>query len=286
MPDIVIPNVFTNGTVADAEQVSENTYLPKDPSTVDNPSVINGDLTNPNRDGWTISSQDVRRDHFSKSTMVSATANQDFFNDLYIGQSASGFPSGEWWEDAQVIPGCAVTFYTPTLMTALSLTWNISLVIDSNVQVRNSNDKTIKEYNAVGDPYSLSGVAAPYYDIGQARLILFINDLPVFPMQRIMLTGAASMAYDPNDPDFYYNNYYGPDTRDWCASFVWDMNMLSQNPNFDITKAPIYRGWHTADIRLVFPAYDEKASPPTLDGTDGVRHVRVKTRRMGYTLIR
>tara|TARA_R100000951_G_C2650546_1_gene184217 strand:+ start:661 stop:1521 length:861 start_codon:yes stop_codon:yes gene_type:complete len=286
MPDITIPNTFADGAVADAEQVSENTYLPK--VSPDNPSVMNGDLTNPNRDGWTINSQDVRRDHFSKSTMVSATANQDFFNDLYLGQSNSTFPySLEWWKEAQVIPGCAVTFYTPAIITAVSLTWHVSLVIDANVQDVNNGNKTIKSYSgAAADNYSLAGLSKPYYDLGKARLILFINDLPVFPMQRILLNGAASMSYDPTNPERYQNHYYGPDTRDWSASFVWDENMLSQNPNFDLTKAPIYRGWHTADLRLILPPYDEQASPATTDGTGGVRQVRVKSRRMGYTLIR
>ena len=286
MADITIPNIFIDGATAEADKVSENTHLPK--LSPDNLSVMNGDLTNPNRDGWSIDSQDVRRGHFSKSKMVSATANQDFFNDLYLGQSSSGL-TGEWWEDAQVIPGCAINFYTPTIITAVALTWNISLIIDANVQVKNHASKTIKANSGhASDPYSLAGVSKPYYDLGEARLILFINGLPVFPMQRILLNGAASMAYDPTAPDEFCNHYYGPDTRDWCASFLFDTNTGAQLANFasDVTTYPIFRGWHTADIRLVFPAYNEQASPPTVDGSEGTRHVRVKTRRMGYTLIR
>ena len=284
MPDITIPNVFSDGSPADAEQVSENTYLPKDIASIDNPEVINGKLTNPNRDGWSIDSQDVRRGHFSDSRMVSATANQDFFDDVYLGQAVSGFPTGTWWEDAQVIPGCAVTFYVPWTVRAVSLTWHLTAVVDAAVADVNSATNTIKRYDGAGDPYSISGLPAPYYDEGPARLMLFINDLPVFPVQRFLLNGAASMAYDLAEPQEYYNEYYAPDTRDWSGSFLFDVNTGAQLSNFLLTQFPIFRGWHTADIRLVFPAYDTAAA--ATDGTGGIKQVRVKTRRMGYTIIR
>ena len=273
MPDITIPNVCADGSPADAEQVSENTYLPK--LSPDNPEAMNGRLTNPNRDGWSIDRQDVRRGHFSKTDMVSATANQAFFDDLYIGQGVPGFPSGAFWEDAQVIPGCAVTFYVPWTVRAVSLTWHLTAVVDANVTAPNVK---------VGPNYSISGNPNPFYNLGPARLMLFINDLPVFPVQRFLLNGAASMAYDPAAPGTYYNHYYAPDTRDWSGSFVFDAQTGAQLPNFaaDITTYPIFRGWHTADIRLVYPAYDESLALLN----SGVKQVRVKTRRMGYTIIR
>jgi hypothetical protein len=94
------------------------------------------------------------------------------------------------------------------------------------------------------------------------------------------------MAYDLSNPEEYYNEYYAPDTRDWSGSFLFDVNTGAQLPEFaaDITTYPIFRGWHTADIRLVFPAYDTATA--ATDGTGGIKQVRVKTRRMGYTIIR
>lgn len=282
MPDITIPNVFADGSPADAEQVSENTYLPK--LSPDNPEVMNGRLTNPNRDGWSIDRQDVRRGHFSKTNMVSATANQDFFDDLYIGQGVPGFPSGAFWEDAQVIPGCAVTFYVPWTVRAVSLTWHLTAVVDANVTATNNAGNTIKADSDPVDPFSIDG-RKPFYNLGPARLMLFINDLPVFPVQRFLINGAASMAYDPTAPGTYYNHYYAPDTRDWSGSFVFDAQTGAQLPNFNplsTSDYPINRGWHTADIRLVYPAYDESLALLN----SGVKQVRVKTRRMGYTIIR
>tara|TARA_Y100000361_G_scaffold151083_2_gene167832 strand:- start:1443 stop:2303 length:861 start_codon:yes stop_codon:yes gene_type:complete len=286
MPNITIPNVFVDGSSADADQASENTYLPKVPP--DNLAVMNGGLDDDNRDGWIIENQDVRRGHFSRSGMVSATANQDFFDDLFIGQGVSGFPSGTWWDDAQVIPGCSVTFHIPwggvPAVRAVNFTWHLTAVVDAAVSDTNSGSGSLKRFNAAGDPYSIAGISQGFYDKGDARLMLFINGFPVFPVQRYLLNGAASMAYDPANPGDYYNEYYAPDTRDWSGSFTFEANVATQlggeftNP----LNWPIVRGWHTADIRLVLPAYDGTST----DATGGVRQVRVKTRRMGYTIIR
>lgn len=268
MPNITIPNTFVDGAASNAEQVSENTYLPK--STPDNLEVINGRLTNPNRDGWSIDREDVRRGHFSQSNMVAATANQDFFENTFGGVDRTGFPLQKDIEEAKVIPGCGVSFYVPWQVQATVLTWHVSLVVDAEQTDRNKKTTA---------PYSLTGDNAPVYQDGQVLLMLFINGLPTYAIRRTILNGAASMAFDNSTPGLYNNNLYAPDTRDWTGNFLFDQTVGGLGGlNFGQEYWPVFEGWHTADIRIVFP--------PNSGSGVGVRQVRVKTRRMGYTLIR
>ena len=267
MPDITLPNTFTDASPADAELASENTYLPK--ATSDNLEVINGRLTNPNRDGWSLGREDVRRGHFSQSGQVAATANQDYFDD---NVTLSDFPSptydvGDLEEQALAIPGCSVSFFVPWTMTAVLLNWHLSLITDAGRLIKYSP-------------------TAATYAIGSTRLQLFVDGFPVRAIQRRMRDGNTTMAYDPiGDPGVYNNDYSRPDTRAWSGSFLYDSSLGSTiippgNTNL------INRGWHTASIRIVFPKFEETGDPlPAVPGV-GVKQARVKTRRMGYTLIR
>lgn len=280
MPIITIPNTFVDGAVSNAEQVSENTYLPK--NTPDNLEVINGRLTNPNRDGWSIGREDVRRGHFSQSTMVAATANQDFFDNTFIGVDGdpSVFPAQEALEEAKVIPGCGISFYVPWTVQATILTWHISLIVDVN-QTAPEYKYTIP-YSIMGGTGSVHPGGGPeIYQDGEVVLMLYINGLPIYPIRRTILNGASSMAYNPATPGVYNNNMYTPDTRDWTGNLLFDSTLgpvFSAGFAFHQDNWPIYEGWHTADIRIVFP--------PNSGAGLGVKQVRVKTRRMGYTLIR
>ena len=286
MPDITLPFVFVDGLVADADQVSENTYLPKAvPASLD---VMNGRLSNTNRDGWSIDREDVRRGHFSQSKMVGATANLDYFDDTFRGVNRTIDPvdtqptiSGAWWDEAKAIAGCGISFYVPWTVKAVVFTWHITLIVDAGHTAAN-----IKNSTSSGPRYSIAGglvggAAAPFYSEGAVGLILFINGLPIHPIQRIMLNGASTIAYDPAvNPPTYNNTYFAPDTRDWTGSFLFDATAGGQLGliNFPLVNFPIFEGWHTADIRIAFP--------PNAAPGDGVKQVRVKTRRMGYTLIR
>ncbi len=277
MPDITIPNTFVDGAASNAEQVSENTYLPK--NTPDNLEVINGRLTNPNRDGWSIDREDVRRGHFSQSTMVAATANQDFFDDTFLGverSPPSGFPTQEAIEEAKVIPGCGVSFYVPWNVQATVLTWHISLIVD--VDQRAPAYKYTAPYGLRGGALDPSG--ALIYNDGEVVLMLFLDGLPTYAIRRTILNGASSMAHDPATPGTYNNNMYTPDTRDWTGNLLFDSSVGDQIGlgNIPLENRPYREGWHTADIRIVFP--------PNQGIGLGVRQVRVKTRRMGYTIIR
>jgi len=274
MPDIIIPNTFVDGAASNAEQVSENTYLPK--STPDNLEVINGRLTNPNRDGWSINREDVRRGHFSQSNMVAATANQDFFDDTFLGVDRTpplGFPDVPAIKEAKVIPGCGVAFYVPWESCTTILTWHLSLIVDVN--------QVLPLHKTDGSPYSVTGeLGGAVYQDGITMLMLFLDGLPTYAIRRTILNGASAMAYDPLTPGVYNNNAYVPDTRDWTGNLVFDNSAGGQigAGNIPIANWPNQEGWHTADIRIVFP--------PNESSGVGVRQVRVKTRRMGYTLIR
>ena len=272
MPDITLPHTFVDGQVADADQASNNTYLPK--ATPDNPEVINGRLTNPNRDGWTIDRQDVRRGHFSQSSMVAATANQDFFDDTFKGQATTGFPTTSAFEEAKVIPGCGISFYVPWTVQSVVFTWHVTTIVDAGFTA--ASIKTAAPWSISGNPNNFYPDGLP--NTNMAFLMLYINDLPIYAIRRVVLNGAATMSSDPATPGTYNNHYYAPDTRDWTGSFVFDNTVGAQLTSFPVTEYPTFEGWHTADIRLVFPA--------NTGAGVGVKQVRVKTRRMGYTIIR
>lgn len=262
MPDITIPNIFSDGLSADAEQVMENAYLPK--LAPDNLEVINGRLTNPNRDGWTIDSSDVRRGHFSQSGQVSATANQDYFDD-FLTVTATG-TIGDFQYQSMAIPGCSISFYVPWQVTAVSLNWHLSVITDAA--------KTV--------PLFPGG----YNFEGKTRLMLFIDGYPVPQITRKMRDGNQTMAYDSSSPGTYNNYYQKPDTRHWSGSFLYDSSVTGIIPPGTLNY--IEKGWHTASIRLAFPPIQEivlGGAPVRLPGS-GIQQVRVKTRRMSYTLIR
>ena len=267
MPNINIPNVpLTDGSPADADQVMGDVYLPK--LIPDNLEVINGRLTNPNRDGWTIDSSDVRQGHFSQSGQVAATANQDYFSDFLNLTSTSTI--GDFEDQAMAIPGCSIAFFVPFPVTAVSLSWHLSLITDT----------------AVTTPTTV----VPHFSTGRTRLMLFLDGFPVRQMTRQIIDGNYTMAYDSASPGTYHNNYTTPDTRQWSGNFLYENSLGSSiipSGNTDY----LQRGWHTASIRLaftplqlIFPLGSPQDYEPA-PGT-GVRQVRVKTRRMSYTLIR
>lgn len=247
MPDITIPNTFVDGSAADAEQAMENAYLPK--ILPDNLEVINGRLTNPNRDGWSIDSSDVRQGHFSQAGQVAATANQDYFDD-FLTINLTG-TIGDIQYQSMAIPGCSTSFYIPWDITAVSLNWHLSVITDAA--------RTAVSASITGNTY----------------LILFVDGYPVNALTRRVLDGNQTMVYDPASPGTYNVKYVKPDTRHWSGSFLYDSSVSGIIPG----GKPSYlsRGWHTASIRIAFPAKTTLA---------GIQQVRVKTRRMSYTLIR
>lgn len=263
MPDITIPNTFTNGAVADAEQAMENTYLPKVSGIVDNLSVINGQLSNPNRDGWDIQDTDVRRGHFSQAGQVSATANQDYFDDFLTLTTTSTV--GAYEQQSMPIPGCSITFFVPWQVSAVVLNWHLSLITDAF---------RLASYNPPGS----------YNFEGKTWLMLFVDGYPVEQIRRYMADGNNTMAYDPAVPDTFFNSYQKPDTRNWSGSFIYDSSVTGVIPPGKLNY--IERGWHTASIRIAFPPVERAALGNTPIEGSGIRQARVKTRRMSYTLIR
>jgi hypothetical protein len=264
MPDITIPNTFVDGASADAEQVMENAYLPK--LIPDNLEVINGRLTNPNRDGWSIASSDVRQGHFSQAEQVSATANQDYFDD-FLTMASTG-TIGDFQYQAMAIPGCSISFYVPWQVTAVELNWHLSIITDAF--------KTVPLYPDQGGTRNFQG---------NTWLMLFIDGYPVPQITRKMKDGNHTMAYDSASPGTYNNYYQIPDTRHWSGSFLYDSSLGSTiippgNLNY------IERGWHTASIRIAFPPLNRTALLNTPIPGSGIQQARVKTRRMSYTLIR
>ena len=261
MPNINIPNTpLVDGATADADSIMADVYSPHiSPNSLE---VINGKLTNANRNGWTITRDDVRGGHFSQSNTVAATANQDYFDD-FLTLTNTG-TVGRFEEQSMAIPGCSISFFVPWTVSAVSLSWHLSVITDCA--------KTAPIY-APGTNFS---------NEGKTWLMLFIDGYPVTTIRRFLFDGNQTMAYSPSNPDTFYNHYTVPDTRDWSGSFIYDYNTSGILPG----GAPRLntKGWHTASIRVAFPPVDEVGGV-TIPGS-GVNQVRVKTRRMGYSLIR
>tara|TARA_Y100000401_G_scaffold117515_1_gene126774 strand:+ start:3021 stop:3845 length:825 start_codon:yes stop_codon:yes gene_type:complete len=274
MPDITIPNTFVDGSTADAEQAMENVYLPK--LVPDNLSVINGQLDNPNRDGWSLTREDVRRGHYSQSQMTAATANQDFFNDMFkdISRTSPVLVNDDGTFTPQLqprmltIPGCATSFYVPWTVSAVAISWHVSLIMD------------------VGYLEFPPGVNQFDYDQSWAFLQLYVDGLPIDAVKRSLIAGARTMAHDRAEPATFNNEFMAPDTRNWSGSFVWDSSVQPSTGGVawpaGITRLNA-RGWHTVELRLGFYGREQYVIGTPLAG---VKQVRVKTRRMGYSLIR
>lgn len=296
MPDIIIPNTFVDGVAADADLAMENTYLPK--ALPDNPEVINGRLTNPNRDGWTIGREDVRRGHFSESRMVGATANQDYFPDFYeqVPPIEPYQLDVERLKRALVVPGCGISFYVPWTVTAVALNWHVSLITDRG-QLNGSWPTAPWLAPPGGANHQGVGPSAENSRVeGDTWLALFIDGHPVLSVRRRFINGHRTMAYDRNKPinksigarygGFWYD-HQRPDHRFWTGSFVYDYSIPAPGAIGSLLPSGatnyIEPGWHTASIRIMFYPYNNAE-----DFVDqaGIKQARVKTRRMGYTLIR
>ncbi len=144
--------VFADGATPTASQFSENWYHPvaANPDSLD---VINGFIDSDNlAAGTQLSSPHIQRGEFLRAEGTGATANMDFFHDLFEGLEMIFYPSGlaATWAAPTLgfngtpygplpeeflaphyipIPGAGITFYAPT-RGALLLTWNITWLND------------------------------------------------------------------------------------------------------------------------------------------------------------
>ncbi len=209
MADITFPNTFTTGSVTSAPNVMENLYAPN--VTPDSMDVINGFLDRDNMENLAsnpIQRRAVRKGAMSKSGMVGATANLDYFHDFYqeLFRDDTIYPSepDELDEaDASIdplsrfipIPSLCTTIDVPyTTASKLILRWGLHATLD----VRR---------NDIGQ-----GVE----DIGITGIFrLKINDT-WYESQRRCVVGSANLTIPLPDPATVQD--YG--TRTWQGNFT------------------------------------------------------------------
>lgn len=136
------PGPFTDGSTSDAEKVAENLYAPN--TTPDSYDVINGQLTEPNRDSWDITTQHIQPGALGGGGSVGSTTSLDFF-----GTRSEGSPFGEWNNSGndrdalyRTIPGAARTFYLDYSPGLAIVRWRM-FISNSGVQTSGSRDWTL-----------------------------------------------------------------------------------------------------------------------------------------------
>lgn len=306
MPDIPAFVPLVDGAAADADTVSERLYEPK--LTPDSLAVTNGQITNANRlAGWDIDRSLARKGFMSKGRTVGATANQDYFDDL-VKDGETDITFNPLNTSDIAIPGCCVSFQVLPLDTtvfsgdvvAISFNWHISLISAFKPPTLLLGPANTSLPPGVGTQGNWPGVDGNF-EAGRMinptqniELIFYINDFPVPQLTRRFTQGRQGIVWGDEFPSCQFNDIVLPDTRHWSGSFIFDNTTASKitgfpsgfNPNEPITN-PMRPGWHTASIRLRFVSEGEIPSGETTTATNvGTQQVRVKTRRMSYTLIR
>ena len=136
MPDIVsAPYTFVDGDPALALEVESNLWRPT--STENTLSVINGGLDADNlKAGASVSREMVQRHALSSGVAVGATANLDYFDDLFAidPNTVNIFTLADDVDFAAyvAISGASVSYFVPWDASAVVLAWNIFWGSDAN----------------------------------------------------------------------------------------------------------------------------------------------------------
>lgn len=129
MGDIVLPNIFTDGTVSDATQIAQNIY--DTPNTPNSFEVINGSMDYLNHPGigvFKLDRKSIQRGAFSGGKSVGGDCNLDYF-----GSEFSDYTNSDEDDDYyKAIPGGSVSFYLPYTPSLVVFTWNIAAANTNN----------------------------------------------------------------------------------------------------------------------------------------------------------
>jgi len=140
MPDITLPTSWGSSDTPSGEEVSKNLYSPD--TTPASLEVINGHLDKDNL----VAGDQITSDHLQVGSqtlgrMVGATANLDYFDDVFQGAQTQGHESGDQEEsDAWLqIPGAGMRVYLPYSPKFLLVTWQIMWTHDSGTKTNHRN---------------------------------------------------------------------------------------------------------------------------------------------------
>lgn len=187
MPDITLPTSWTTSDTPSGEEVSKNLYhLNATPASLE---VINGHLDKDNLTaGGQITDVHLQTGSQTLGRMVGATANLDYFDEVFTGAQSQGHESGDqesadsWLQ----IPGAGMRVYLPYQPKFLLVTWQIMWTHDSGTKTNHRN-AVIKLFHNGGVGTALSG--SPYTLDHQRRVApdhlsyVEIVDPDVYPTQ-------------------------------------------------------------------------------------------------------
>jgi hypothetical protein len=119
---LVLPNVFADNTVTNADDLSENLFNPVATGTNPYPSfdIINGQLDSTNFELDTIFSYDaVMPRQISWAREVGATINRDYF-------TSQTFRGNNFDVGHEPLTGLAITYYLPYTPKCIVYSWNVT----------------------------------------------------------------------------------------------------------------------------------------------------------------
>jgi len=278
--------VFVDGATPTANQFAENWYHPV-AAGADSLDVINGFIDQRNLAvGTQLSSPHIQRGEFLRGGATGATANMDFFHDLFEGLEMMFYPSGlgaPWLPPLGLfagtpygplpeeylaphyipIPGAGISFYAPSA-GAILLTWNLSW----------HNDGRRPRYGYYeGWPRTASRVqlwfqqsTAPASDGNWTQDKINTRDCaPGFVPRSCGMGKPPDPAVDP----WEYIEMSRPDVygRHWNGHKI-----------INVPEA----GWYSAGMRITAPGRNHEGQVEGLDVQSACAQTRVKCRSMRY----
>lgn len=257
MPDIDLTTQpffpYTDGQVPEAEDVNTLVYSPA--VTPNSLEVINGRLTRANFDNtvFPLDRELVRKGHLSYGRHVGSTANLDVPAFLFGGLSGGTQLKNDDLFDVEALPVLAVRFYIPEGgATYVRLYWELGFLHDVG-------------YDGL--------IVDADLDLFYARARLFLDGQACRPITRDV-RGARTILRNNGTTIIGGVANGHPDTRWWTGSLILDSTSATALG----VGGFLQEGWHTAEIRLGAQVRE----PTALHNNQ----VRVRARRMGYTVVK
>ena len=142
MADIVLSNTWTSSDTPTGDEVSKNFNTMESANSF---AEINGDLGAENLAGTeTIDTEHLQLGSQTHAKMVGATANMDYFKDVFNPENDGVIPAG----GGSPIPGAGLTYNLPYSPRFLLVTWQIMVTHDSGDEEYIGGDGSAAPKNA------------------------------------------------------------------------------------------------------------------------------------------
>lgn len=230
---------FSAGTVTSALEVAENMFEPHTSPT--SPAVFNGWLDETNREtAWDVEWEMVRKGTFSRPAHSNgssgATANTDFFSDLYQGDDWDLNDVTEASNRAVAMPGCSRTYEVPwATATAVYLHFTVTLIGH-------------REGYAHPDSSNPPPTSSP---VGNTLLVPFLNGKPLKWWTRRVISSRLTLTDRPTPNSLYIQDYVQPEQRTYAFSCMINPRVAVQAGLISTDNNPLLRGNHRVSLRIV-----------------------------------